>query len=140
MFDICIKGRVKNKNRVYLFAEQVLHDLMPRTTREVELTIEFCTQCEDQNSGYCYGDRDWAVLSVAKTSQGEPFNFDEMMVTLCHELVHAKQYIKGELTKNAVWKGTLYSTDDRTQQPWEQEADALEQLLYDKFKHVLTGN
>ena len=56
------------------------------------------------------------------------------MRTLAHEMVHAKQYIFGELDGYSdSWKGSdvnYYSYEDS---PWEKEAYKLEEILYEKF-------
>jgi hypothetical protein len=60
---------------------------------------------------------------------------------LCHELVHAKQFIKGELSgSGTVWKGVDMSLiRDIKNQPWEQEAFKLEVELYNKYITLFRG-
>jgi hypothetical protein len=137
MFDIEIRGQIKNKLGIRQLCDQVLHHLMPRTTRNIDIEIEFVKQCEDHSAGYCFGGLDFAHIVIAKSSCDEPYQIAEILETLCHELVHAKQFIKGELQNGYVWKGKLYQTDDRTQQPWEQEADQMQAMLFEKFKHLI---
>ena len=67
----------------------------------------------------------------------------ETLSTLAHEMVHVKQYAKGEMrdlmsSKDLiVWKGTRQSitNDDDTylSQPWEAEAFSLEKKLKNAF-------
>lgn len=56
---------------------------------------------------------------------------DEMVKTLGHELVHAKQFLRKELTfKNKIfyWKGQLSENEE-----WEDEAYELEEKLYGEY-------
>ena len=55
----------------------------------------------------------------------------DSLIVLAHELVHAKQYLREELTGNT-WKGKQYQPD-HFHCPWEQQAYALE----NKFKNLL---
>ena len=60
--------------------------------------------------------------------------FEEFITTLLHEMVHVKQYIKGELT-NSSWKGE-YFTGSYKDSPWEKEAYELEQSLLQGFLNI----
>jgi len=58
------------------------------------------------------------------------------IMTLLHEMVHVKQYLKGELRlgyKEKVWKGRKWNGDDYTNYPWEKEARKLEESLYAEY-------
>lgn len=135
MFDIELIGRIKNKKKVQLMCENILHQLMPRTTKDVNIIINFVNQCEGEVAGDCYGDHEEIMISIARTSRGYSYSFEEQILTLCHELVHAKQFIKGELSDTGrVWKGVDMSMINEIEnQPWEQEAFRLETELYDKY-------
>jgi hypothetical protein len=57
-----------------------------------------------------------------------------MMLNLAHELVHAKQFIKGELHPNLNrWKSLDYSNTAYSRQPWEKEAYLLEDKLLETY-------
>jgi len=132
MFFIEILGKVKQKNKVADFCENVLLDLMPNVNRTVDIVVKFVTECDDQESGYCYGDNEEVIISIAKNSMGQSYTFDEQMLALCHELVHAKQIITGELN-GKLWKGEVIAERSATSTPWEIEAFGLERPLFDKF-------
>lgn len=132
MFFIEILGKVKQKNKVADFCEDVLLNLMPNMNRTVDIVVKFVTECDDQESGYCYGDEEEVIITIAKNSMGQPYKFDEQMLALCHELVHAKQIIKGELS-GKLWKGEEIIERSATDTPWEREAFSLEKPLFDKF-------
>ena len=135
MFDVEIIGRVQNKENVQLMCIDILHELMPRTSKDVDVTVNFVSRCDNEVAGHCYGDQEDVVIHIAKQSRGYKYSFNEQMLTLCHELVHAKQFIKGELSGSGhVWKGVDMSLiKEIKDQPWEQEAFALETKLLDRY-------
>jgi hypothetical protein len=52
------------------------------------------------------------------------------MSTLAHELVHVKQFARGELSDNLqYWKGKDHSSTKYWEQPWEKEARKLQKKL-----------
>lgn len=65
---------------------------------------------------------------------------DNLLRTLAHEMVHVKQYAKGELTdhmcgKKSRWKDTVINVEnhDYWELPWEIEAYGREKGLYNKY-------
>lgn len=135
MFDIEIIGRVEHKEKVQFMCIDILHRLMPRTSKDVDITVNFVSTCDNEVAGDCYGDQEDVVIHIAKQSHGYKYSFYEQMLTLCHELVHAKQFIKGELSGHGnVWKGVDMSLIRETKdKPWEQEAFELETKLLDRY-------
>ena len=72
----------------------------------------------------------------------DKLSFDDMVKTLAHEMVHLKQYAKGELKRldkqNASrYNGRVYKLEDTTywDYPWEIEAYGREAGLY--FRYTL---
>jgi hypothetical protein len=62
----------------------------------------------------------------------------EMLRNLAHEMVHAKQYLKGELCVDVQsWKGIRFESklgyDYDVNAPWEKEAYRKESFLYKKL-------
>ena len=53
----------------------------------------------------------------------------ELVTTLCHEMVHIKQRVKGELVNDMTWRGKKYTEE----QPWEVEAYAMESILFQEY-------
>ena len=54
--------------------------------------------------------------------------------TVAHELVHVKQFAKGELSEyHDKWQGVDHSQTDYYNLPWEIEARTLEHILFDKY-------
>jgi hypothetical protein len=67
-------------------------------------------------------------------------SFESLLLTLAHEIVHVKQYVTMELKmwniqgKDVdVWRGRRFRNLDYEQQPWELEANDLEESLYQNF-------
>lgn len=68
----------------------------------------------------------------------------ETLLAIAHEMVHVKQYAKGELkdylrVKKCKWKGEIIDSDavDYWDHPWEIEAHGREKGLYVKFLESL---
>ena len=79
----------------------------------------------DGNNGIC-SKTDDKEISIAVDSTLE---LPQILLTLAHEMVHAKQYIRGqyrgELSRNGkmkrIWLGKQYSVE-YLKRPWEREA------------------
>ncbi len=63
---------------------------------------------------------------------------DEYSKTLLHELWHVYQHVMGHLKDKygkRLWRGIDYSsTRDIKKQPWEQQAQKMEEILYEKYR------
>lgn len=56
--------------------------------------------------------------------------------TLLHELWHVNQHVKGALRDKRgkrYWRGVDHTTTDYSDQPWEQQAFIMENVLYQKY-------
>ena len=72
----------------------------------------------------------------------------KQLITLCHELVHVKQFCKGQLGDSikidgsiyTVWKKKTFSEDDLLYffTPWEIEAAGMEWGLYKIYEEYVT--
>ena len=56
------------------------------------------------------------------------YSFDQILTWLAHEMVHLKQFVRGELCDYET--GRVHYND----QPWEKEAYRLESKLYEEFE------
>ena len=121
-----ISGSGKNKRAlVNEAATFFIKELMPRM-RTLDINVVFKRIPKKENTvGTCLmqeNNRDFEIEIEKKLS------FDEMVKTLCHEMVHVKQYARNEMTDNA-FKG-VYRWRDRyikentsySKLPWEREA------------------
>ena len=66
------------------------------------------------------------------------YPFDQILIWIAHEMVHIKQFVRGELcdyeTGRVQWKKRMYGRVHYEDQPWEREAYRLEGKLYKEFK------
>ena len=135
MNSVEIFGKIKKAKLIETMCLDALEYLMPKTTKDINLEVYFVNKCDGNVAGDCYGDSTEAFINIAKSSYEYTYSFEEQILTLCHELVHAKQFIKGELCgPGAIWKGIDMSFIQGIEnQPWEQEAFSLETKLYNKY-------
>ena len=133
MMYVYITGRIKNKKKVEAFAYNTLSDLLPRIKRDIFIDIDVVTKCDDGISAFCCGDKNEIQIELARKCEDIKFSLDEMIKHLAHELVHAKQFIKGELHPSLRnWKNKNYSKVPYCKTPWEKEAYSLEEELVNK--------
>ena len=62
--------------------------------------------------------------------------------TLLHELWHVYQHVSGQLKdkyKKRLWKGIDHSQTDYENQPWEKEANQMEEILFKQYCEYLTN-
>lgn len=129
-----ITGRIAKKKQVEMFVCNVMQYLLPRLKRQVNIDIAIVSKCDGNNSALCWGDKDSVEIEIARQSFDYKFTLEEMMLNLSHELVHAKQFIKGDLHPNLnKWKRIDFSNVPYSRTPWEKEAYLLEDKLVNKF-------
>lgn len=114
-----------------------------------DLEIKVVNKCDGGMTGYCYGEEDDVRIEIAMTDESGKINVKDRMKHLAHEMVHAKQLIRGELkstrrintTVNGVdfevdateWKGEMMYNVPYKDQPWEIEAYSLEDALSEMY-------
>ena len=136
MVIVTVHGRIAKKDKVKEYSEQVLTDLMPRLRRNVHIDIYVITECDEKNYALCWGDKDEVEIELGRKSGKKKFTLDEMMLNLAHELVHAKQFIRGELHPTLYkWKKFKkdYAKTPNFKQPWEKEAYLMEDKIFNQF-------
>src|SRR5210317_119426 len=133
--NVYVEGRVRNKELVYGYVNTLLKALnIHRLQRE--LTVQFVTECEGQVLGYCWGDTDEVIVQSSRESCGEKQSFIEMMKVLTHEMVHARQLLRKQLTNTGchrTWNGKAADHYSYEESPWEIEAYELEESLFNKW-------
>ena len=137
MIHVSIKGQIAKKSQIIDFIGDTLTFLMPRLRRNVDIDIEIVNKIADDPSHYaqCSGDKNSADITLCRYNENDvKFTLDEIMLNLAHELVHAKQFVRGELHSNLnKWKSLDYSNTAYSRQPWEKEAYLLEDELLEKY-------
>ena len=120
-------GCHRNKDHVELYLYLMARKLkINRLSRPV--TVHFKGTLDNDAQGLCVGDKKEVDISIATKDQ--PFMMQ--MQALAHEMVHAKQFLRGELSSTGVWKwkGRNANNFQYKNQPWEKEAYRLERELF----------
>lgn len=86
----------------------------------------------------CVTDCDWRprAFEIEMHNQMDP---DHYIRTLLHELWHLYQHVMGSLRDKRgkrYWRGIDHSETDYSDQPWEQQAFQMEDVLYDEYMNV----
>ena len=111
--------------------------------RDIDVFVDFLTLLEDNADGFCWGDSDEVSINIACGGEFEAgvytaYDRDAQMLSLAHELVHAKQYIQGEINgHDRVWRSGQVEIDcsgmNVLETPWESEAETLESALFSTY-------
>ena len=120
------KGQIREKKRIERYVKDIIRCLYPNIRRVVRIEVAFEKELEAM--GLCTGNKKEVEIEIVKHK-----SMDVMMLILAHELVHAKQFLKGELSptmKN--WK-TNHTKVAYSRQPWELEAYRKEEELFKYF-------
>jgi len=94
------------------------------------VTIDFSEDFSEGQCGFADYDEDEYVVYLNPV-----LNFEQLVRTLFHELVHIHQYMVGKLSHvggQSVWYGQKYDCDYEDL-PWEVEAFKLEEKLFEEF-------
>ena len=132
-----IGGTKRQKRLTKSMVEFCYNKLMPRMYN-LQINIQLRNFGKDNSYGYCLPCDD------ADTARPREFDIDvnknvrlrRMMETVAHEMVHAKQFARGELYESTVqhkhrWCGKwLDKKLDYYDQPWEIEAHGREVGLF----------
>ena len=134
MINIYLTGQVAQKRRINTYVRSVLTYLMPKLRKDIEIYIKVTKDCEGGVCGLCWGERDEVKIHLSRENQGVKIPLEEMMQTLAHELVHAKQFIKGDLSPMMrKYKNIYHAKTPHSKQPWELEAYRKEKKLLQTF-------
>lgn len=119
-------GRKKEREIAENVVNWCIKKMMPKM-RTLEIAIEFDKL--DDAYGYCMeGDNSRTfTLSIKKG-----LDLYALVSTVCHEMVHVKQYARKELRHvhgNTMWKKEVCNDVSYDDAPWEIEAYALEDEL-----------
>ena len=145
---LSIEGYRKHNKALYqsvgnaaLFYGEVL--LGKRMAKNIYLDIKLTKDLKKKEGayGYCHIVDD----SLAKPREfmieldaSMRYKFDQILTWLAHEMVHLKQFVRGELcdyeTGRVQWKSRTFGRVHYDDQPWEKEAYRLEDELYEMFE------
>lgn len=126
--------RKATEDAVYYF----INKLLPRK-KNLIVDVNICNTLIDGAVGFCeMVDKKEYIIQLH--NRGNLFDY---LYFLAHEMVHVKQYAKGELNSKGEWKGEDMRHVGYLSQPWEKEAFKLEIPLakdYIKNKLKMTYN
>jgi len=125
-----IEGRPRHRDIVEEYISNLMVALNIHRFTARAVNIEFCKTLDDDAQGLCSGDKSVALISINKS-----LPFLRQMQALAHEMVHAKQFLRGELShdcKGFTWKGIpgVAMKGCYTSTPWEVEAYTSERDLF----------
>jgi len=119
-----IGGNKKQRELITDVAYFCVDRLMPRMkTLEIEIQIN---NLKDQAVGYCMMQDDNRTFELEIDKK---LDDDELITTVCHEMVHVKQYARNELGINDNHDGENYYD-----LPYEKEAYKLQEILLEEYK------
>jgi hypothetical protein len=109
--------------------------------QNIELILDF--KDEDISNdllGFCFYHIDDISMRKFTISLSPKLSKKNILTALAHEMVHLKQYARGELkdfvrAKGVKWKGKIYDEEklDYWDHPWEIEAYGRERGLYIRY-------
>lgn len=129
MVPVLIKGQIKNKATVHEYVQNIAKHLKISRFQK-PIVINFDKKLTNA-SGLCSFDYGIIEIDIAKNH----FTFMEMMQTLAHEMIHAKQFLRKELDASKgqwAWKGRSAEGYKYKNQPWEKEAYRKELEVFSK--------
>ncbi len=124
--------QIRGKGKGYEY--QLVHEYVANLQKELNIhrlrskwvTIKF-VKSVDGNMGDCIGDTDEVDIRIDKT-----MSWNDQMVTIAHEMVHAEQMLRGKLADGKRWRNRNYEKCRYEYQPWEVSAHLLEDKLFKK--------
>jgi len=132
-------GNASQKNRVISMVNFCCNKLMPRI-KDLDITVRLKDIKEDAY-GYCHADPEGDAERLDRPRVFEleihkNMPMRKLLETVAHEMVHVKQYARGELYQGSRiakhrWQGKWVSNNlNYWDQPWEIEAHGREAGLF----------
>jgi|TARA_B110001454_G_C12577061_1_gene374427 Zn-dependent peptidase ImmA (M78 family) len=115
MFEII--GQVRNRDLVEQYTANIINKFRLDRRKHGMITIRFRKRMPKDygdSLGSCEGDRKNALIDIAQKQ-----TFYEQMLTLAHEMVHAKQFMRGEYPSEMEAKNSEYDLFGRCY-PWKK--------------------
>ena len=135
--DLNIKGGLKAERKeaeeLIFFALKALK--LTRMNLEINVKI-----CNPRNAdGFCSWEDNNLKPREFSIEVRRDQSYDDFCTTVLHEMVHVKQYARGELKERykaghkQLWKNRDYTEADYFDQPWEKEAYRMQEVLFKKY-------
>lgn len=143
-FYVDIVGRLPQKQKFITYAYKILdHYFGERIKRDVDINITILTKLDNDYVGTCDGDKDSVNIDLGRyKSKGKKktkLTLEQIAENLAHELIHAKQFIRGEINcDNLKYRYKSGYTKDCSnmsyrETPWEKEAYGDERELFELY-------
>ena len=153
MINLVISGRFPQKERFQQFGCDVINHFFKRDRKElIVIGVDMKPRLDNNDSGYCvdfgtcnvgdFGEKNRARMIAISLSRnyddGEekfPYAVRDIASTLAHELVHAKQGIRGEMSNKLLTASLKPSMTEGYYRrlPWEVEAYDLQDFLVELY-------
>lgn len=145
MIYVCLENRFLQKKRMENFASNVLNHFFKKDRKDqIVIAVEMKKNLEENDAGCCvdFGRIDGSrIISISLSrryidgDENFAYTAKEIATTLAHELVHAKQFIRNELTSKALTTAlrTNQSESEYRNLPWEAEAFDLQDELVELY-------
>ena len=152
-----IGGNASQKNRVESMVKFCVDKMMPRM-QDLEITVKLKSLKRQDAYGFCMSDPEGGAQRLDRPREFEleierTLPMRRLLETVAHEMVHVKQYARGELYQGTRiakhrWQGKWVSNNlNYWDSPWEIEAHGREHGLFiqwaeanDLGKYVWTQN
>lgn len=123
-FVTAIGGNKTQRKIAETTVHQMITELLPKfRTLDIEVHLK---KLSDEAVGYCTMTDNNRTFEIEVDRK---LNISELVTTICHEMVHVKQYARNEMTDeliesgHAVWKGRkIHPKTGYYDLPWEKEA------------------
>ena len=119
------KGNKKNRE----LTSSIVHFMLEQLELvDISIDIEFSNILRDE---YALGFSSKNAENEFSIELDRNLDFHDLLETICHEMIHIKQYVRGELIEQngqTIYKNILYNIDandyyeDVDNLPWEKEA------------------
>jgi len=143
MITISTGKNIAQKYKDYI--DDCVNALFCSFTDDYDIHVNFkkFIDADHSHAGFCLGDEEESVIDIAthhvyECGEETLYTPVELARTLAHEIVHAKQFARGQINLvDHVWRHGNETTDctglEYAKTPWEVEAYAYEEILTDLF-------
>lgn len=139
MLNLYLSGYNYSKRRCERIVNWFISKEFPK--HHLEITVNHRGMLRDGVYGWiCVTDCDWRprAFEIEMHNQMTPEHYTTVLL---HELWHLYQHVKGALRDKRGkrhWRGIDHSLTDYEDQPWEQQAFQMEEVLYEEYLNYLT--
>ena len=144
MVNMEIKGGCKTQRAlISTVANWVAHEVLgPRLARNVNINYVITRNLDAD--GWCVWEDDNIRPREFTVEVRKELSYPELILTICHEMVHIRQMARSELKEVGIWLGgkrhcqvwkgkKINSEMEYKNRPWEKEAYRLQESLGRKF-------